>query len=624
MAEPVDWRADGLPRSARFDDIYHSESGAPAQARHVFLGGCGLPAAWAGQPQWRILETGFGFGLNFLTTWQAWRDDPQRPRLLHFVSIEGFSVSAADLLRAASAYPELLPLAEPLAAQWHGLVPGFHRLWLEQGRVLLTLCIGEVQPMLRAQRFEADSIFLDGFSPQRNPDMWSAGTLKAVSRFARPGTRLATWTVAQAVRTALAQCGFRVAKAPGLPPKRDCLQGVFAPAWTVRRREPGTRQVLAPSHCAVIGAGLAGSAVASSLARRGWQVTVLDAADGPARGASSLPVGMLAPHASPDDALLSRLTRAGIRATWQHLAQGLEEGRDWRGTGVIERRPDGDTRLPSDWTADGPNETWHATAPALREAGLPADTAALRHVRAGWVRPARLVEAWLAQPGIRVRTGCRVARIERSGEYWTLLDDFGETLVQADRVVVAAGIHSRSFAPALPLQAVRGQVAWGVIPPGSALPAVPVNGDGHLIAHVPDDAGPLWLAGATFDRDSDDPAVRPADMRLNRERLARLHPDAAAQLDQAFDAGRVEAWAGVRCASGDRRPLVGPAEPGSGDGIWLCTALGSRGMTFAALCAELLAARWHGEPLPLPAKLASALDTGRAWRLADQGPASPP
>jgi tRNA 5-methylaminomethyl-2-thiouridine biosynthesis bifunctional protein len=622
MAEPVDWRADGLPRSARFDDIYHSESGAPAQARHVFLGGCGLPAAWAGQPQWRILETGFGFGFNFLTTWQAWRADPQRPRLLHFVSIEGFPVSAADLLRAASDYPELQPLAEQLAAQWHGLLPGFHRLWLEQGRVLLTLCIGEVQPMLRAQGFDADSIFLDGFSPQRNPDMWTAGTLKAVSRFARTGTRLATWTVAQAVRTALAQCGFQVAKAPGLPPKRDCLQGVFAPAWTVRRREPGTRQVLAPGHCAVIGAGLAGSAVASSLARRGWQITVLDAGDGPARGASSLPVGMLAPHVSPDDALLSRLTRAGIRATWQQLAQGLEEGRDWRGTGVIERRPDGDTRLPAEWSAGGPNETWHAAAAALREAGLPPDTAALRHARAGWVRPVRLVEAWLAQPGIRVRTGCRVARIERSGECWTLLDDRGQTLVQADRAVVAAGIHSRSFAPALPLQAVRGQVAWGVMPPGSALPAVPVNGDGHLIAHVPDGAGPLWLAGATFDRDSDDPAVRPADMRLNRERLARLHPDAAAQLDQAFDAGRVEAWAGVRCASGDRRPLVGPMGPA--DEVWICTALGSRGMTFAALCAELLAARWHGEPLPLPAKLASALDSARAWRVADQGPASTP
>ena len=287
MAEPVAWRADGVPRSERFDDIYHSESGAPAQAHHVFLGGCDLPAAWAHQPQWRILETGLGFGLNFLTVWRAWREDPQRPRLLHFVSIEAFPVSRDDLLRAATAYPELLPLAEALAAQWHGLLPGFHRLSFDEGQVLLTLCIGDVQPMLRAQRFEADSIFLDGFSPQRNPAMWSADTLKAVSRFARRGTRLATWTIARTVCDALAQNGFQLARAAGLSPKRDCLQGVFAPAWQVRQRGPAPVPPATAGRCAVIGAGLAGAAVSASLARRGWEVQVLEAADRPAAGASS-------------------------------------------------------------------------------------------------------------------------------------------------------------------------------------------------------------------------------------------------------------------------------------------------------------------------------------------------
>jgi tRNA 5-methylaminomethyl-2-thiouridine biosynthesis bifunctional protein len=620
MAEPVEWRADGIPRSARFDDIYHSESGADAQARHVFLGGCGLPAAWAGRPQWRILETGFGFGLNFLTTWQAWRADPKRCRLLHFVSIEAYPVSREDLLRAAADSPELLALAEELAAQWHGLLPGFHRLWLDQGQVLLTLCIGDVQPMLRVQRFEADSIYLDGFSPQRNPQMWSAETLKAVSRFAHRGTRLATWTIARTVRDALVQYGFKVAKAPGLPPKRDCLQGVYEPAWEPRHRSPSREAVATPGHCAVIGAGLAGAAVASSLARRGWTVTVLDAAGQPATGASGLPVGVLAPHVSPDDALLSRLTRAGIRALWPQLEQWLAQGRDWGATGVVERRALGDARLPADWTAEGPNESWLATAQELLPLGLPADAAAIRHLRAGWVRPARLVQAWLAQPGIRVETGRRVTHVESpgaGGPRWTLRGESGETLAEADRVVIAAGVDSRALAPELPLQPVRGQVAWGVAPHGSTLPSVPVNGNGHLIAHVPDEGGELWLTGATFDRDSDDRVLRPEENEVNLEKLQRLLPGAAAQLRPDFTSGQVHAWAGVRCASGDRRPLVGPMRPEAEDGIWVCTALGSRGMSFAALCAELLAARWHGEPLPLPARLASALDIRRVW-------ASPP
>ena len=206
--------------------------------------------------------------------------------------------------------------------------------------MLLTLCIGDVQPMLRAQRFEADSIFLDGFSPTLNPAMWSPEVLKAVSRFARQGTRIATWTIARAVRDALAQNGFQVRKATGLPPKRDCLRGEFAPAWIVRRRTPPEAAAV-PGRCAVIGAGLAGAAVAASLARRGWEVTVFDAADRSAAGASGLPVGVLAPHVSPDDALLSRLTRAGLRLTWHELASRLKEGIDWRASGVLERRPPG-------------------------------------------------------------------------------------------------------------------------------------------------------------------------------------------------------------------------------------------------------------------------------------------
>lgn len=601
MAEPVDWRADGVPRSARFDDIYHTETGALAQSRHVFLGGCGLPEAWSEQPQWLILETGFGFGLNFLTTWAAWRADPARPRLLHFVSVEAHPVAPDELLRAAAAYPELIDLARSLAAQWDELLPGFHRLWFDDGRVLLTLCIGDVQAMLRAQRFEADSIFLDGFSPDRNPAMWSPETLKAVSRFARRGTGIATWTIARAVRDALAQEGFQVRKAPGLPPKRDCLRGVFDPAWTPRRRTPPA-EPLTPGRCAVIGAGLAGGAVAASLARRGWQVAVFDRADRPAAGASGLPVGVLAPHVSPDDALLSRLTRAGIRATWQQLQALLVEGRDWRASGVLERRPEGDLRTPPDWHAAGPNLSWPADAAQLQAAQLPTDTAALWHRRAGWVRPRALVEAWLAGPGIRLHTGCEVARIDASESGWTVVDAHGQPRGTFDRVVVAAGFESARFAPSLPLQPVRGQVEFGHESADTPMPPMPLNGDGHLIAGVPDDAGALWLGGATFDRDSVNLVPRAQDAAANRARLAQLHP-LAAHLPPGTS------WVGVRCASGDRRPLVGPIA--GAPGLWACTALGSRGLSFAALCAELLAAHWHGEPLALPAALAKAIDTRR-------------
>ena len=180
---PIRWDDDGTPRSTLFDDVYrsrgfHGMDRGLQQARHVFLQGCGLwspdgqTLAWQGQRQWHVLETGFGLGLNFLATWQAWRQDPQRPDRLFFTSIEAWPVSAADIERSVQAWPELQHLAAELAQAWRGLMPGMHRLVFDGGRVQLTLCVGGVEKMLREIDVPVDGVFLDGFSPDINPQMW--------------------------------------------------------------------------------------------------------------------------------------------------------------------------------------------------------------------------------------------------------------------------------------------------------------------------------------------------------------------------------------------------------------------------------------------------------------------
>jgi tRNA 5-methylaminomethyl-2-thiouridine biosynthesis bifunctional protein len=556
VAEPVEWAPDGTPRSARFDDVYRSRSGGLEQARHVFLHGCELPRSWADRAQWRILETGFGLGLNFLATWRAWKDDPRRCRILHFASVEAYPVAAEDIVRSASAHDELAPLARELAAQWSALTSGAHRLAFEGGRVLLTLHVRDARDMLRHEPFVADAVFLDGFDPHHNPEMWDRDTLKAVARHCRRGTRLATWTVAGDVRRALAECGFDVHKAEGLPPKRHCTQAVFDPRWEPKsQRESGDA---APGDAVVVGSGLAGAAAAASLARRGWQVTVLDAAESPAAGASALPVGLLAPHVSPDDNLLSRLTRAGVRITLQQARELLRDGEDWRSTGVL-RKDDG-------------SEAWQEPA--------------------GWIKPAALVRAWLAQPGIAWRGRTRVASLED---------------LDAKLVVVAAAQASQSLLrDRVSLHPVRGQIAWGMQDAHLRVPPAPVNGNGHFIPSVPVEGGLAWFCGSTYGRGDTDASVRAQDTQANLERLRSLLPEVADQLASRD----VQAWASVRCTSADRRPLVGPVGPA----LWVSTAMGSRGLTFSALAGELLAAQLHHEPLPLEARLAQALQPLRHSR----------
>ncbi|MGH8690879.1 MAG: tRNA (5-methylaminomethyl-2-thiouridine)(34)-methyltransferase MnmD, partial [Burkholderiales bacterium] len=184
---------EGTPFSEAYGDVYHSAAGGPAQAGHVFLKGNSLPARWASRERFVILETGFGFGLNFLVTWQAWRRDPARSARLHYVAIEKHPFSLPDLRVLHERYPELHPETLVLHSQWPMLVPGAHRLELDGGKVVLTLFFADIK-VARDLRLAANAIYLDGFAPAKNPDMWSPQLLRALSRLAAPGATAATWS----------------------------------------------------------------------------------------------------------------------------------------------------------------------------------------------------------------------------------------------------------------------------------------------------------------------------------------------------------------------------------------------------------------------------------------------
>lgn len=635
MAHPVEWLPDGTPRSTLFDDVYrsrgfHGMDRGLLQARHVFLQGCGLWSsegaglAWQNQRQWHVLETGFGLGLSFLATWQAWLQDPQRPDRLFFTSIEAWPVTAQDILRSVQVWPELQTLAEQLADAWRGLLPGVHRLAFEKGRVQLTLCIGPVNKMLRELDAAADSVFLDGFSPDINPDMWSLHTLKAVARLCRTGTRVASWCVQRGVREDLTQCGFAVTRADGLPPKSHRLQAVFQPAWTPRTKlRPALHT--APSRTAlVLGAGLSGSAVACSLARRGWQVTVLDAGSGVGAGASGLPAGLTAPHVSPDDSVLSRITRAGVRATLQRCSELLRSGSDWAWSGVLEHRVEGKRALPAGdaWPSQGHEWSTTATPEQISRAGLPEEAQALWHGMAAWLRPRQLVAAQLATPGIQVHWSTHVHALQAGPRGWQALAADGRVLAEAVHVVVAGGFHTRALLPdaTLPLNPLRGQISMG---PLQALPAAlqtqlphaPVNGHGSFLVGVPlppEHGGePGWYLGSTFERACPEAMLREEDHAANHARLATLLPELSEPMRSAFAPGRVLAWAGLRCTLPDRLPAVGPIAPDTLPSLQVCAGMGARGISLSVLCGELIAAQLEGEPLPLAPSLAMHLAAHR-------------
>lgn len=379
---------------------------------------------------------------------------------------------------------------------------------------------------------------------------------------------------------------------------------------------PDTREAL------VIGAGLSGSAVAHSLAVRGWAVTVLDQARDLGAGASGLPAGLAAPHVSPDDNVLSRITRAGVQATLQRARALLHSGTDWALSGVLEHNLAGKRRLPAN-SAD--QHSTPASPAQIAAAGLPPDAPALWHAQAGWIRPRQLVAAQLQTPGVQVRWGQQVQGIERRGEQWAVTDAQGQTLGQAPWLVVASAFDSLALLRplpgfAVPLNPLRGQVSFGHMADlneaqRQLLPPFPVNGHGSFISGVPTPEGPPgWFIGSTFERHCEQAPVREEDHTANHVRLATLLPALGHAMAGQFGPGRVQGWAGLRCTLPNRLPAVGPLDRERLPGLCLSTGMGARGISLAVLCGELTAAWLNHEPLPLPHALTKHLAAERFIR----------
>jgi tRNA 5-methylaminomethyl-2-thiouridine biosynthesis bifunctional protein len=188
LADPeIVWSEDGSPRSLRFEDIYFAPDNGLGETMHVFLSGISAPEIWRNTGDFTICETGFGSGLNFLLTWQLWSQTAPRQGRLHFISVEGFPMDQNDLARALAPFDSLKTEAAALIEASPARHPGFHRLSFDDGRVTLTLLFGEVVEMLSELEAHIDAWYLDGFAPDRNPDMWSENVFAEVAGLSNPG-----------------------------------------------------------------------------------------------------------------------------------------------------------------------------------------------------------------------------------------------------------------------------------------------------------------------------------------------------------------------------------------------------------------------------------------------------
>ena len=586
--------AHGTPASERYGDIYHARAGAVEQARHVFIDGNELPRRWQGRESFTVCETGFGLGNNFLALWQAWRNLPRRPRRLHVISFEAHPFSRADLaLALADHQGELREMANALLKSWPPLLPGLHRLEFEAGRITLTLAFGKVEHLSRQVEAGVDAFFLDGFSPARNPAMWSRELFGQLVRIANTGATAATWCSAGQVRRDLSAAGFLVKRVPGFSGKRQMSQAVLRPGMGRPIFCSKQEDVL------VVGGGLAGAGMANSLALRGHEVTVLDPAfrSGPSGSHEGHHCAAMTPALSRDDNPMSRLSRAGI----------LAAQRRWAGfTGVMQacgtlfRVDEPETaawlqsldhwQFPKEWMAWCPvEETGLRCGLQLGQGGIWLGHGAL-------LRPAKLVQALLAQDRIHTRAE-HVARLRKVSVGWQALNAQGDVIAEAPRAVIAAAAHTPALlADALPgvphsklssMQRMGGQVAYfsaSLLPSTHAI----IAGAGYWLPEVDG----MHVGGSTYDFDTHETSPTEEGAKAVACKVAKL-----LQLDPGVllaALAKPAGWAGWRMAISDHLPVIAPAD--KDETLWLSCAYGSRGLSWMTLAGEILAAKLNGEP----------------------------
>ncbi|AOY44795.1 MULTISPECIES: tRNA (5-methylaminomethyl-2-thiouridine)(34)-methyltransferase MnmD [unclassified Psychrobacter] len=663
----VEWQMDDtgnmVPVSGEFGDVYFSHADGLAETRHVFLAHNQLPdrlVRLAPKQCFTIAELGFGTGLNFLATWQLWRQlRDTYPQLadarLHFITTEKFPIPLADLTHILALWgeraPELGPLIEPLLAAYPPLIAGCHRLDFSYDNLTVDIWLGDAAQSLSKLAIERsqqsapqphiDAWFLDGFAPSCNSTLWADSIFTQMQRLSRPHTTAATYSCAGIVKRGLKEHGFAIKKVKGFGRKREMLTAIMTDTNHIDvtsdnkscdNESHDAEQITTDStfnHTAIIGAGVSGLLTAWSLANRGIAVTLLDKT-APLAGASGNPRALLAPKMTPihhvDEHLhtigylySSRLYRdLNQKATQLNTAPVLEP------TGALDLLVK--ANIGTEQIADYPDEM-ATTLPheqaqnisGIKEQDLSEN---LYLPQSGLVNPQALKTIILTHPLIRFQQ-LEVSEINETEQQVCIegSDQNQETVsILADHVVICAAFESHQLDKRIfDCRKIRGQLSWfhPSLEQLINLPKIPLKYSGYCAlfnAQTGDDnlntvtAGkPYLLLGASFIRNDIGTDIRDEEHQISRDKLVAAIPEMESIMpaDTSLWQGR----AGIRTQTPDYHPIVGQLT--NSQRIWTMSAMGAKGYALAPICAEALAGMLLGSFAPLSNAMLARLSPNR-------------
>lgn len=647
---------DNTPISHQFDDVYFSNDNGLEESRYVFQQGNKLWERWQNysESHFVIGETGFGTGLNFFAVtllFQQFRQHyPDSPlKRLFFISFEKYPLNREDLSKVHHNYPDFSTLSLQLCNQWNPTITGGQRIHFNE--TTLDIWFGDISENLPQlgdyMKNRIDAWFLDGFSPNKNPQMWNESLYSALYEYCKPLGTFSTFTAASAVRKGLEKVGFNVHKRKGYGKKRECLSGI-KPNYT----QPNIHTPWYLASCAkleksqdiaIIGGGIASAFTALSLLQRGAKITVYCEDEQVALNASGNKQGAFYPQLSDDDERNIRFYIHAFLYGHQQLQWAIKQHIEFECEfcGVALCAYDEKSRIKLDKISQLklPESLFNSlNQQQLSErVGLPLPCDGALIPQGAWLAPRQLVQnlfAYLSQQGVKIKTSQKITALSQQENNWLLINAQNEC-VQHSVVVIANGHKLNTYPQTthIPVYPVRGQVSQ--IPTSENLLKLKMVlcYDGYLTPV--DQAQTSHCIGASHIRDNQERQFDKQEQQENQRKIQKNLTGVNWVND--IDTSGNQARIGIRCSVRDRIPMMGnvpnfdkqtndyknlfnlrrrkqfikPAE--QYQNLYLIGALGSRGLTSAPLLGETLASLIYGEPLPLSEDILHQLSPNRSW-----------